>query len=134
MLTPSVVRRSSERASGWDCPQRSRGSIAGQCRQYCTGPRRTVPPRAPPHESLSTASADAGVRAVRPRAYVRGLLQCLAMIALAEKFAECGERTDVIADDLERGQQRHREKGAGHAPDPKAESQAEADCDRTERQ
>src|SRR4051794_36674660 len=36
------------------------------------------------------------------------------LIALAEEFAECRERLDVIAEDLEGGEQRHGEEGARH--------------------
>jgi hypothetical protein len=63
MRAQSVVRRF-ERASGWDCPERSRGSIARQYRQCCTGPRRTVPARAaspkPRSDRQTQAAGSAG--------------------------------------------------------------------------
>ena len=56
----SVVRRF-EGASGWGCPERSRCSIAGSIGNTASGPRRTVPLRAP------DSRRRARPRRVRPR-------------------------------------------------------------------
>jgi len=68
-------------ASGWGCPQRSRGNIAWQYRQYCAGPRRAIPPRASAEDTPSIRGVQShpesplrrsqrACRTVRPRARV----------------------------------------------------------------
>ena len=97
------------------------------------GPRRTVHPSTP-----------SPAREPRPRApSPSDLLNCaglglnrdagFAVVALTEKLTECGERPDVVAEDLERREQRDREKGARHAPDPEKERQPDEDCDGIQR-
>src|SRR4051812_25694805 len=58
----------------------------------------------------------------------------LRVISLPEKLSERGEGPDVIAENLERGEKRHREEGSSDAPDPEEEGEPDEDRHRIQRQ
>src|SRR5687767_4899238 len=57
----------------------------------------------------------------------------LLLVALAEELADGCEGVDVVAEDLERGHERHRDERAGKTPDPPPEREPDEHRDRVQR-